>query len=227
MIALCQEHHDKADAGAFTQDQLRELKSQGAARSEDVKGQFDWLRRDLLAAVGGNLYYDTPIIFHLNNRPIIWFTRDADGYMLLNVNMLSTSEEPRMQMRDNFWLLQGTPLDLESPPNGKLLRVRYSNGDSLEVKFFQLDIASSAVSHYSQRQVSSLIERGVTFPLTAVEIHNRVAGTGIEFGPAGASFGGVMLTGSVFVSNIAALVVGPADNIPLDSTNRWSYYSYE
>jgi hypothetical protein len=203
------------------------LKSQGAARSEDVKGQFDWLRRELLAAVGGNLYYDTPIIFHWNNRPIIWFTKDADGYMLLNVNMRSTSEEPRMQMRDNFWLLRGTPLDLESPPNGKLLRVRYSNGDSLEVKFFKLDSASSAASRFTERQVTSLIERGVKFPLTAVEIHNRVAGAGIEFGPAGASFGGGMMTESVFVSNTAALVIGPDDNIPLDPAKRWSYYSYE
>jgi hypothetical protein len=71
MIALCQEHHDKADAGAFTQDQLRELKQQGANQSEDVRGRFDWLRRDLLAVVGGNMYYDTPIIFHLANQPII------------------------------------------------------------------------------------------------------------------------------------------------------------
>jgi hypothetical protein len=224
MIALCQEHHDKADAGAFTRDQLRQLKQQGAARSEDVRGRFDWLRRDLLAVVGGNMYYDTPIIFHLDNQPIIWFTRDEDGYMLLNVNMLSTSGEPRMQMRENFWLLRGDPLDLESPPNGKLLSVKYPNGDSLEVKFLKLDSPSSATSRYTEWQVAQLVQSGINFPLTAVEVRNRVADTNIEFGPRGTSFWGGMITESVFKSGTAALVVGPSDNIPTDPADRWHYY---
>jgi hypothetical protein len=224
MIALCQEHHDKADAGAFTQDQLRELKQQGANQSEDVRGRFDWLRRDLLAVVGGNMYYDTPIIFHLDNQPIIWLTRDEDGYMMLNVDMLSTSGEPRMQMRDNFWLQRGAPLDLESPPNGKLLRVKYHNGDFLEVKFLKLDSASSAASRYTEWQVARLVQSGINFPITAVEVHNCVAGTDIEFGRRGTSFGGGMITGSVFISTMAALVVGPDNNIPSDPADRWRYY---
>jgi hypothetical protein len=33
MIALCRQHHDKADAGAFTRDQLRELKTRPQGRS--------------------------------------------------------------------------------------------------------------------------------------------------------------------------------------------------
>jgi hypothetical protein len=44
MIALCQEHHDKADAGAFTLEQLRDMKRQGRERSETLKGRFDWVR---------------------------------------------------------------------------------------------------------------------------------------------------------------------------------------
>jgi hypothetical protein len=47
MVALCREHHDKADAGAFTRDQLRQLKTKRAHR---VTGRFDWMRQDLLLA---------------------------------------------------------------------------------------------------------------------------------------------------------------------------------
>jgi hypothetical protein len=46
MVALCREHHDKADAGAFTREQLRQLKTKRAR----VTGRFDWMRQDLLLA---------------------------------------------------------------------------------------------------------------------------------------------------------------------------------
>lgn len=50
MVALCAEHHAKADAGAFTPEQLRGYKS--SARRTPVQGRFDWMRNKLLAAVG-------------------------------------------------------------------------------------------------------------------------------------------------------------------------------
>ena len=40
IIALCQEHHKKADVGAFTDDQLRGLKAAGHEREEEVRGRF-------------------------------------------------------------------------------------------------------------------------------------------------------------------------------------------
>src|SRR5436190_194003 len=80
MIALCAEHHRKADAGAFTGQQLRHMK-----RSDDkaVAGRFDWLRNNLLAVVGGSLYYDTPVILQFRGERAIWFERDESGHMLL------------------------------------------------------------------------------------------------------------------------------------------------
>lgn len=52
MIALCSEHHLKADAGAFTVDQLCEFKLKGAVNREELRGRFDWLRNKLLVVVG-------------------------------------------------------------------------------------------------------------------------------------------------------------------------------
>lgn len=51
MIALCVGHHKKADGGAYTCDQLRTLKS-NRAQANSIRGEFEWLRNELLAFVG-------------------------------------------------------------------------------------------------------------------------------------------------------------------------------
>lgn len=112
MIALCAIHHAKADAGTFTKEQLREFKQRGRQSAEEIKGRFDWMRRDLLAVVGGNFYIETPIILQFRGSPAIWFNHDDKGYLLLNLRMLTTSDEPRAQIEDNCWLALGTPTEV-------------------------------------------------------------------------------------------------------------------
>ncbi len=190
MIALCGEHHDKADAGAYTKDQLRELKIEGVKRAEEVKGRFEWMRHRLLVVVGGNFYYETPIIFRFRDDPSIWFNRDEDDRLLLNVRMLSASGEPRMRIEDNFWLNCGDPDDLESPPSGKFLHVKYSNGDMLKVQFFELESVAAAQKRYPSAHVEGW---KIPFPITAVEVQNRVGGTNIAFGPRQTTVGGITI----------------------------------
>ena len=180
MIALCGEHHPKADAGAFTKDQLREFKLRAAERAHEIRGRFDWMRHSLLAVVGGNFYYETLVIFQFRGEPAIWFNRDEDGYLLLNVRMLTAAGQPRMRIEDNFWINRGEPEDLECPPSGKLLRVKYSNGDALRIEFLILGSAAAASLRYAEARPEGW---GVSFPITAVEVHEKVGGAHIEFGP--------------------------------------------
>ena len=194
MIGLCSEHHAKADAGAFTKEQLLNLKQQGAERAVKVKGGFDWMRRDLLAVVGGNFYHETPVVFQFRGDRVIWFNRDEEGYLLLNVRMLTVSQEPRMTIEVNFWLASGDPESLECPPSGRLLEVKYPNGDTLKVEFFELDSAAAASTRYPGARSE---EWPVSFPLVAVEIRERVADTGIEFGPRETKLGGVVMRDAV------------------------------
>ena len=181
MIALCGEHHPKADAGAFTKEQLRELKIRGRERAGEVKGRFEWMRRDLLAVVGGCMYLRVPVILQVKGEPAIWFNRDPEGYMLLNFRMLTTSGQPRVRIEDNFWMPRGEPDELESPPNGRKLRIGYSNGDSLSVEFFDLLSADALFARYvrANRNVGSKIQ----FPVTAVDVSFSVGGTEISFSP--------------------------------------------
>jgi hypothetical protein len=179
MIALCAEHHAKADAGAYTKEQLRALK-ETPTRSQTVKGKFEWMRRDILAIVGGNFYYQTPVILQIRDNPIIWFNRDEESYLLVNILMLTTSGEPRMVIKDNFWLTLGNPTDLKCPPSGKLLSVSYPNGDSLKVEFFDIQNQSDLTKRYPRTAPQ---QWGIPFPVTGVEIHNNVVGTKLNFGP--------------------------------------------
>ncbi len=101
MIALCQEHAAKADNGSFTDEQLRELKAVGAARAGEVRGRFDWMRQKILGVIGGIFYYETQVLVQVGTVRTIWFERDMNGYLLLNVRMPTTSGSERARVENN------------------------------------------------------------------------------------------------------------------------------
>lgn len=178
MIALCGEHHAKADAGAFTKEQLHQFKLVGRNSTTELHGRLDWMRHDLLAVIGGNFYYETPVIFQFRETPIIWFNRDENHYLLLNIHMLTTSQQPRIRIQDNFWIEKGNPKDMKCPPSGKLLYVMYENGDMLQIEFLELDSAAATQARYEDAHVDLW---QVHFPLTAMEAQMKIAGTALEF----------------------------------------------
>lgn len=181
MIALCHEHHIKADAGAFTIEQLRELKCSGVERAANVRGRFDWMRRRLLAVVGGNFYYEVRVILQMNGVPKIWFNRDDDGYLLLNVQMISDSAQSGLHIEDNYWITRGSPDDVVSPPSGKLLDVKYASGASFRIEFFELNDVSDSMRRYPRTSSANWGE--LSFPITAVEIHMNAGNSGLGFSP--------------------------------------------
>lgn len=204
MIALCAEHHAKADAGAYAKEQLRALKQDAVNQSQVVKGQFEWMRQEILAVVGGNFYYQTPIIFKLHDTPVIWFNRDEEGYLLINIKMLTISKEPRMIIQDNFWFSVGNPTDLESPPSGMLLNVSYPNDDSLRIEFFEFKSETDLTTRYSDSRPQ---QWGIPFPITGVEVCNKVGGTNFEFGPTSTTLQGIYLRNNFFRNYKAAIVL--------------------
>jgi hypothetical protein len=177
MIAVCREHHDKADAGAFSREQLHELKTKQADR---VEGRFEWMRRDLLVVVGGNFYLRTPVPVAFRSQPVVATTRDDQGQLLVNFSMLSASQEPRISMVENYWISEGKLDDLECPPNGRRIVASYENGDLLRLEFFDVDEPEALASRYAGCAPGSW---GLPYPITAVELQMRVGGTPIDFGP--------------------------------------------
>ena len=191
MIALCREHADKADNGAFTDAQLRAMKDAGPSRARAISGRFDWLRRDLLAVVGGSFYLKLDVILQIGTRPCIWFSRNEEGEAMLNFWMPSSSGLTRARVLENTWLVPPTAADVECPPSGRLLHVRYPEGDELRVEFFDHNSAEDFEARYPGTPWANQIP----FPITGVEVWETAPGTGIEFGPQSTTIGGVVITG--------------------------------
>lgn len=219
MIALCQEHHRKADAGAFTRDQLKLLKDQGARRAEAVQGRFDWMRRDYLSIVGGNAYLRTPVVLQIGGEPAVWFTKNQREEMLLNFDFQVPGHPPRVAIRENFWtVLPQNVRDLTCPPSGKEIRVDFANGDTFRTRFTEVgsDAELAARHGWTSAWASDLL-----YPLTLVEVWERWSGQGLELSPTGTSVGGGFMT-HCFASDcgvgvsLAAPPVAPAptDGIP-------------
>src|SRR3954454_125078 len=60
MIALCREHHDAADGGAFTNAQLHEMKE--AAKGQVVQGSILWRRETAVFHLGGGRFYAVNVV---------------------------------------------------------------------------------------------------------------------------------------------------------------------
>ena len=189
MIALCAQHHKKADGGAYTVEQLHDLKKD-KANAKIVKGNLEWLRKDLLAVVGGNFYYETPKIIKIDNIDLVSLVRDDDGYLRLNFNMLSLASEERIIIENSSWENIGSPTDLRSPPQGKELEVSYSNGDYLYLRFIEIESEDEAIKRYGNDIFGDL-----KFPLTTVEVNLKISGTKIELTPEGSQIEGLEMKG--------------------------------
>lgn len=204
MIALCVEHHAQADGGAFTIEQLKSLK-QSVGDAAQVKGQFNWMRNELLLVVGGNYLVETYEAIRYKGAPLIWLNRDEEGYLLLNVAQVTVDGEPRFSMEENFWTIHGNEEDVECPPSGKLLSVKYANGDSCSVRFLELESKEALCKRYADAP-KALFD--INTPVTAVEVTFRLKSVDLDIGPkrtmiGGNSIGGNFATrcGSGFVIN--------------------------
>jgi hypothetical protein len=230
MIALCRDHHPEADAGAFTIDQLKVLKRLGRDRNQALGARLNWMREELVAVVGGNFFVRTPIAVRVKDIPIVWFNRDDQGRLLVNLQALTTAGRPRMVMVDNFWMTEGTDeREIVCPPSGRLVSAKYPNGDALKVEFrevvsdkdferrfppaelptdlkerFERDgIALPEISHRE-----SLTRFDLHFPVAVVEITMDIAGTGITFGPRQTDIGAGTMTGNWVVDCGVGVQIG-------------------
>lgn len=205
MIALCREHHDHADGGNFTNEQLHDLKR--ADRADDLlSATFPWMRDRFLTVVGGNFYLDTPVPVEFRGQSVVALDRDEGGTLQLQLSMLSQSREPRMLITENTWYALGKPTDLACPPNGKTLRAEYDNGDMLGVSFVPDLDGPALAQRYDAPSLAGLVPAGDK--LAAVEIEMRVGGSDLNFGPRSTQIGGGVMSGCIAVGCRVGLGIG-------------------
>jgi SEC-C motif len=212
MVALCAEHHKKADNCSYTNQQLSAFK-RNKVDPALVRGRFDWRRNKLLAVVGGNYYYETPRVLVIDGHEVVSLTRDEDGYLLLNVQMLSLSTDVRARLVENCWENIGNPVDLISPPSGEDLSIRYANGDSLGIHFYVLENGAEFQNKFEIAAFDKL-----EFPLTVAEVNCEIGGTDIKLSPIGTTIRTNQFTGCFMAHCGAGLVA----NLGMKWRQNWS-----
>ena len=141
MVALCLQHHKEADAGAFTREQLRALKTT-AARDRPI-GRFNWKREQLILRAGGGLFIGCRVFLEMAGHQMIWLTTDGDGNQLLNMDVWGADGKLAFAMRDNSWTVLTELGDVEAPPSARSLVLRAPRQEvQISVKFTATTLAT-------------------------------------------------------------------------------------
>ena len=175
MIALCRQHHDQADAGAYTSEQIRRFKEEAILHEREIRGRFEWMRRDLMVVAGGNFFYRPRYIVNLNGKSFLWCGRDQYNHLLMNLSMPDEHKSPGMVIQENYWTLEGKPKDVECPPSGKFIKVEYPNGDLFEINFLEMSNYDEIMQRYSNINVSMWKYSGIQAPMTCAEVKMNVS----------------------------------------------------
>jgi hypothetical protein len=130
MIALCHTHHDHADGGTWTDEDLRALKRAPFLADQRVSDRLGWMRRSLILRVGGGNVVDCDVFLELCGQRVVWGTRDSAGRLLLNLDLRDRDGNPLFTMVDNDWIAAKDIHDLEAAPQDLPRRTSSSSSDS-------------------------------------------------------------------------------------------------
>lgn len=143
MIALCLNHHQEADGGAYTVEQLRSMKRRPYLAKDDAKKRrtsVNWKRRQLAVIIGGNIYLNTSIILRVEQKKIIWLTTDPAGNQLLNLNLWGEDGTLLFSMRNNDWITHSELEDVECSTQGNSIRLYIPSEQTwLKINFMPQD----------------------------------------------------------------------------------------
>ncbi|OJV98558.1 MAG: hypothetical protein BGO47_00960 [Microbacterium sp. 67-17] len=168
MIALCREHADKADNGAYTDEQLRRFKSEAAKHETEISGRFDWMRHEIVVHAGGTFFVETPVLVEIDGIPSIWFSRNQLGELMLNYDM---PPRGRTRIQENTWIVTpGDVREIVSPPGGRALSVRYTNGDYFGIEYREVPDAEEFVRRFPGAASHMSALNRLTFPVTVASI---------------------------------------------------------
>jgi len=181
MISLCPQHHRQADAHAWTTEQLIEFKTRNQSEEiEDViKGKFNYLRNQFLLYAGGNYFFNnSKAEIVLRNHPIVWFEINENGLKQLNIILFNEKGEIYFHIENNSWKVKNNIKDLECPPNGKILRVDFDNGNYIKIEFIELDTIEKLGKNINHPHMELFLN---ILPITLLKINLKMIEFKIDF----------------------------------------------
>lgn len=206
MIALCPNHHRKADAGVISKEQLLDMKKIAKKEFENIKGDFEWLRRKILLVAGGNFYFDNKVDISLMNKPLIWFNIDEEGYRLLNMKLHDKHGNLKLHIEDNVWIIKTGVKDIECPPSGKDLKIYFENGDNIRLKFLEINSVEEFEKRYPDVVLNELDSE---YPFSALTVAMKLSAFNINFQERKTIFNrnGTIIKDCLFKNNNKGLVL--------------------
>jgi len=183
MIALCWTHHNIAEGGGFSVQQLRALKQRPYLATQKVQWRFDvWDRRRLVILAGGNWFFDPPFVLSVRGHVVVGLTQPPDPAEPggLNLDARNASGEPVLSMEANAWNLDIVPDDLECSPRGNALEVSHKQSQlNLSVRFDSLEpedlIRLFDRLAMEEQQRSDVLENAVEWPIGLCTVEGKLA----------------------------------------------------
>lgn len=223
MIALCLVHAGYADGAAYEREYLRDLKRVGRSEADEIRGELVWMRRRILALVGGNWYYETPIILQVGSTDAISLGRDDEGYLLLSLRMPSLSGRPRARIEENFFTVgRDHVVDIDCATRGRTITIDYPNGDRFRHAYRDIADEEALRDRYGDLVGHRSVKGMVEFPVTVVEVSERTSNFRLDFDPVATRFSSNKMTGCWSIGNKIGLRLGvsPAEEARLFTDSR-------
>jgi hypothetical protein len=146
MIALCPEHHDRADGGNWTRQQLREFKKHPYV-DDVVKCRWPWTAEKLVMQFGPNLTIGQGSPLWLDEKPVLGFRPQPNPNLGNEVIIFDSFIEDRagnpwMKIEEGSFSLEAGPTnDLIFRPRTAALDARHKDGTSLQVRYRRVPLS--------------------------------------------------------------------------------------
>ena len=142
--------------------------------------------------------WNVPCPIAQGKHQLIWFNRDEEHNLLLNIQLPKQRNPAVPLISDNVWMRLGTPKDVVCPPSGRKLEISYRNGDRFHVEFHSLNCEEDLLRFFPQPRSDEVYRH---IPGTAVEIHYVCPSLGVAFHPSYTELGTNRFCGGGFIEN--------------------------
>lgn len=142
IIALCREHHDKAEGGHYTKEYLRELKA-GSYSVTDIKEHFPWARGQFIVRVGGLYCGGSDTVIRVDEEPVVQISTSDGGLLSVSFVLRSKDGQTVATMNNNiFELGPRPPADLLTTTTATRIKV-WNEAHNIAVDVSLLQITST------------------------------------------------------------------------------------
>lgn len=164
LVALCPEHHHRADCGEIPVSIVTKFKENPVNKEKSFISKDFFLSNynDIKTRVGSNTYIRTPKILVVDECPLITLTPDEEGNALLNAKFYNSNDVLLAEINDNEWLAYNNPelWDISYSPGH--LKINLDKGQIfLELKLKNGNIDLRADMYYHGFKVNLLPEKTV------------------------------------------------------------------